>query len=111
MRVPAAIMKFKQSVITACCAVGLRHDQVCAIPGGISIPDYELSVVLVVSEGVRVWRAVEHRFVNVLGEDEDVKEYQTTLFEDQIGRETNIAKRLAMRLAEMRIDIAIDEAS
>jgi len=111
MRIPAAILKFKQSVVTACCAVGLRHDQVVVIPGGISIPDYELSVVLVVSENVRVWRAVERRFINVLGEDEDVKEYQTILFEDQLGRETNIAKRLAMRLAEMRIDVAIDDAA
>jgi hypothetical protein len=111
MRVPAAIAKFKTSIAVACSAVGVRSDQVVVIPGGISLPDYEVSVVLVVSEGVRVWRAVERRFVSSVGEDEEVKEYSAILFEAQIGRETIIAKRLAMRIAEMRIDVAIDSAT
>jgi hypothetical protein len=110
MRVPAAIAKFKNSIAVACSAVGVRSDQVAVIPGGITISEYEVSVILVVSEGVRVWRAVERRFVSVVGEDEETKEYTTTLFEAPIGRETSIAKKLAMRIAEMRIDVAIDSA-
>lgn len=111
MRVPAAIVKFKQSIATACGAVGLRPDQIVVVPGGISIPDYEVSVLLVVSEGVRVWRASERRFIRILGEDEDLREYEAILFEDKIGREAVIAKRLAMKIAEMRIDVAIDNAA
>lgn len=111
MKVPSAIAKLKQAVCIACRVIGLRPDQVVVIPGGISIADYEMSVLLMASGDTRIWRAVERRFVRMVGGEDELKEYETILFEERLGREMTMAKRLAMRIAEARVDLAIDQAS
>lgn len=107
MRQASPIVRFRSAVVTACRAVGVSEADVLASTNGISIPDAGIVVSVSVSDSGRVWRASQRYTVSSVGDDQE-REVSAVLFEEPIGREWNVAKRIAMLLAEGRIDAAID---
>lgn len=100
------VAQLRRSVLAACRVVGIDEDAFVFSRSGFDMPDYGIRVSLMVSEGNRVWSAVE-TFVIEVADGED-RRYSTVFLEESLGRELSFAKKFAMRMAETRIDAAID---
>jgi len=103
------VAQLRRSVVGACRVVGLEEDAFVFSRSGFDMPDYGIRVSLVVSEGQRVWSAVE-TFV-IPGVDSEERQYSTVFLEEPLGRELSFAKRFAMKIAEARIDAAVDASA
>lgn len=103
------LARFRDRIAAACSPVGVTADEVRVTGSGVSIPALGVSVVLVSDAGRRVWRATQTHRVRSLGDEED-QPFRTILFEEPFDREWAVSKRLAMKLAEFRVDAAIDAA-
>lgn len=104
------IDRLTRAVSVAVGAIGFRQSDVIASARGVSIPSAGINVILVEGrERGRVWSATE--YFSILGAD-DFEERKTSrvLFEIPLGQEWRVGRSLAMKLAERRIDAAIDEA-
>jgi len=76
----------------------------------IRIPSDQVSIELVATKDGRVWRASETYFVRPLGAMEE-RPVTTVLFETPLGNEILMARWIARRIAEARIDFALDGIS
>ena len=102
------IERLMRSVTVAVGAIGLKGADVVSSARGLSIPSVGITVALVESRDKgRVWSATE--YFSILGAD-DFEERRTSrvLFEVPLGQEWRVGRALAMKLAERRIDAAID---
>jgi len=110
MRKSTPVMKLRNAVSAACKAIGLPDDAIIATPTGLSIPDAGIVVSLAISDNKRVWRATARYLVRTI-EDDDFRSYSAVLSEEPLDAILPMAKRVAMKLAESRIDYALDEAA
>lgn len=103
------MQRIVRAVAAACAPLGIKRHEIVASGRSIRIPSCGLSVTAELSNGVRVWRATSRMQVaSVTGEGE--RTVATVLFEEPFEREWQVARRIAMQIAESRIDAAIDEA-
>lgn len=107
MRAASPIVRFRNAVAMACRAVGVPDDGILVSANGIAIPEANVVISVALSDSGRVWRAVQRYMIRAVGEDDD-REMTVVLFEEPLEREWAVAKRIAMRIAEGRIDAAID---
>jgi len=103
------MQKFTNAVAVACAPLGVKRHEIKATARGISIPSAGVSVSAELSDGVRVWRAVSRMTVRSAAGGED-RAISAVLFEEPFEREWQVARRMALYLAEIRIDAAIDAA-
>lgn len=98
------------AVAAACAPLGVKRHEIVVSGRTIAIPSCGISVTAELSEGVRVWRATSRMQVaSVTGDGE--RTLSAVLFEEPFEREWQVARRIALRIAETRIDAAIDEAA
>lgn len=120
MQKPTIIDQLHKAVAAACAPIGIRKTDIIPSARGLSIPSHGIVMTLKLSGDTektrspdpdkgRVWHVVEHFSILPFGEDEERKAVRI-LFEAPFGSEWTAAKRLAMTLAERRIDTAIDAA-
>lgn len=103
------VQRFGKAVTAACAPLGIKKHEVVVSGRGISIPSCGISVTGELSDGVRVWRAVSRMHVASVTGDSD-RTVSAVLFEEPFEREWQVARRIALYVAEVRIDAAIDEA-
>lgn len=103
------MQRFAKAVAAACSPLGIKPHEVVATGRGIAIPSAGVSVTAELSEGVRVWRAASRMVVRSVSGGDD-RTISAVLFEEPFEREWQVARRMALHLAEVRIDAAIDEA-
>lgn len=107
---PTQVQRIRRAVAAACSPLGIKEHDIIVSARGISVPSAGLSLSAELSGGVRVWRAANRFHVmSVLPETE--REMTTVLFEEPFEREWQVARRIALHIAETRIDAAIDEAT
>jgi hypothetical protein len=106
----AVLARFRDRVAAACAPLGVTPSDVAVTGSGLALPSIGLSVSVATNDGKRVWRATQVTRVRQLGSDAE-QEYRSVLFEEPFEREWAVARRLAMRLAETRVDAAIDAAA
>lgn len=111
---PAAVSpveRFRKAVAAACSPLSIGEADILVSGRAISIPAAGLHVSAELSgNGKRVWRAVSRMAVrSVSGEGERV--LTEVLFEEPFEKEWQVARRIALHVAEARIDAAIDEAA
>lgn len=104
------IPKFASAIAAACSPLGIKAHEIVATARSISIPSAGLSVSAELSNGVRVWRCESRMTVRSAVGGEDVS-VPAVLFEEPFEREWQVARRMALHLAEIRIDAAIDAAN
>lgn len=109
-QVPTPVQRFSKAVAAACAPLGIKSHEIMVSARGISIPVAGLTVTADLSNGARVWRGVNR--MQVLSVTDDVERAITTvLFEEPFEREWQVARRIAVHIAESRIDAAIDAAA
>lgn len=103
--------RFRKALAVALAPLGIKEEGIEVTPKGISVPEAGLAVTAELSsKGRRVWRAVS-RFTIPSAAGEGLERTVTTvLFEEPFEREWAVARRIAMTIAEWRIDAAIDDA-
>ena len=107
---PNPVQRFSKAVAAACSPLGVKKHEIMVSGRGISIPNAGLTVTADLSDGARVWRAVSRMTVQSVRGDAD-RVITTILFEEPFEREWQVARRIAMHIAQTRIDAAIDEAA
>lgn len=109
---PTIIDQLYKAVTAACDPIGIKKTEILTSPRGISMPGLGIVVTLKLSDDKdkgRVWSAVEHFSIIPLGSD-DVRKGVRVLFEIQMGKEWQVARHLALTIAQRRVDAAIDAA-
>jgi len=101
------VAQLRRSVVQACRVLGVAEDSFVFSRSGFEMPGHGIKVSLIVAEGTRVWSAVETFVVPGTTRAED-RHYSTVFLEEPLGRELSFAKKFAMKMAETRIDAAID---
>jgi len=104
------VAQLRRSVVQACRVFGIGEDSFIFGRSGFDMPDHGIKVSLIVSEGTRVWSAAETFVVSGPTRSED-RQYSTVFLEEPLGRELSFAKKFAMKMAEARIDAAIDASA
>lgn len=99
-----------KAVAVACAPLGVKADKITPTEKGIEIPQAGMAVTLALSSGQRVWRAVAKYQIHPVNEG-DVSEAEIVLFAESFENIWGVAKKVAMHLAETRIDAAIDRAA
>lgn len=113
MMKPTIIDQLQKAVTAACEPIGVKKSDIISSPRGISMPGLGIVVTLKLSddkEKTRVWSAVEHFSIIPLGSDE-VRKGLRIIFEIQMGKEWQVARQLALIIAQRRVDAAIDAAT
>lgn len=96
-----------ERILVAGTPLGLAKSDIVLTTRSLSIPEAGVHLSVVADDGNRKWRANLNEFIQPL-ENGGQKAVSTILFEEELGREWFIAQRLVMRIAESRIDAAID---
>jgi hypothetical protein len=103
------MQRIVRAVAAACAPLGIKKHEIVASARSIAIPSCGIAVSAELSDGMRVWRASRNMQVaSVTGEGE--RSVSTVLFEEPFERELQVARQIALQIAEFRIDAAIDEA-
>jgi len=110
MKTVSPIVRLRNALQAACGAIGMGDEEIFADRTGVDVPGEGISLAITLSEGHRVWRAVETYTIRSVGEAED-RQFSTILFEEPVGSELWVAKRIAMKVAEGRVDTAIDRVA
>lgn len=102
--------KFRTMVSLVLEAVGVQDSDIILTMNGISIVSYGIIISIVKNDqGKIIWKVTEtHRQV-MFGKNEE-QEISTVLFESAWGTEWYMLKRIAMKIAEIKIDSLIDSA-
>lgn len=87
--------------------LGVKSSDLTLSVRSLSIPETGIHLSIVADGGKRRWRAMLNEFVRPLDEGGQTA-VSTILFEEPLGSEWVIAHRIAMKVAETRIDAAID---
>ncbi|MTH94815.1 hypothetical protein [Roseibium sp. RKSG952] len=98
-----------ERIVIAGAPLGLARSDLVLMPRSLSIPDAGIHLSVVTDGGTRRWRALLNESIRTL-EDGGQKAVSTILFEERLGKEWLVAQRLVMKIAEGRIDAAIDSA-
>lgn len=107
---PNPVQRISRAVAAACAPLGIKKHEIQVTGRGISIPVADLAVTADLSNGARVWRAVSKMTVHSVRGEAD-RTIAMILFEEPFEREWQVARRIAMHIAQTRIDAAIDEAA
>jgi hypothetical protein len=110
MQKPTMIDQLVKAVIAACAPIGIKKNDIVVSARGIAIPSCGIVMTLKLVDSHRVWNAAEHFSILGIDGDEERKAVKI-LFEVPFGSEWQAAKRLAMNIAERRINAAIDAAT
>jgi hypothetical protein len=110
MQKPTIIDQLTNAVSAACAPVGIRKGDISTSPRGLAIPSCGIVMTLKLVDSNRVWNAVEHLSILSFGGDDERKTVKA-IFEVPFGSEWQAARKLAMYIAEKRINAAIDAAT
>jgi hypothetical protein len=103
------LRKMAERLVVAGAPLGLTRSDLVLTTRSLSIPEAGVHLSVVADDGTRRWRALINEFIRPL-EDGGQKAVSTILFEEPLGREWLIARRLVMKIAEGRIEAAIDSS-
>ena len=102
--------KLKAQLAASLQAIGIDPSGIFVTERGIALPFAEMQVSLKTINGERVWQCVERYSARGLGTDEE-KPRMITRFEEPMDQPLRIARSIALHVAAVRVDAALDDVA